>query len=885
MLRFVTFAASLSLLAAGCHRAEPLVTAPKRALAGRLSYAALDRWRPLDDARQDNAARETVPLAAVARLSAAGDWHGVGAASIVSGDFGRATEALDRAAKSDDVAADRALVTLVRGNADEALEQLDAVLARAPKQPRALWNRALALQALELPLAAAQSFDAVAALGEPGWADEARARSAALEDAWKARIASTTADIAASKAMISGGALPTDAIVQRAPSMVRHYFYHAARSAPSLQRLEELRPLAVKLDAAFGDTTLATWIDRIAKEAPESRAALGPRYARYMLMPTAPPPVPAPEVADFFAAIAKAHADDLMLGALVLFNHTSPADLAQLHTLVARNGDSWWQAKLAQSEATAAAARGDVDRAVATLTPAVAACNQHHFDFRCADMEKQLAMFEQDRHHTSLARRWALASIASSRRAGMIPHFLETSTIFLLAQIARYRNDFSLMRAYSIEGMLRVPANCDGRRMSHLIFGVEDVFKLDFDAAAHELAETPACTHAAPLLAADLVTSLYLAGHDTPQAKTIAADVDAARKTMTPSQQRLADVILARLSLTNDRAAALTRLAPAMTPARAGLDADALKARTFAFQMLAVDAGRRGDFDEALDTLAREAESKAGQGCALGVALDDARLVVAARAAGGKAVGHYAVRTNPAIDAATLVPPAVRAALTACPEVAVYALAPLNGRPELLPPELAWSYRLGRAPEPAPATAAMNPPVAAPRVVITDVLPPATLSLPRLLPWTTRVAGVRTLAGADATPKRALAELADAGEIRAQRARLHRPRPVRYVAVGLVARRRRKLRAHGGRPRKAAAAQSTARRARRVQRRPRDALSARAVGVADGVHRGRCARGLRVVRGDPRRQGGHVLRRGARAHRRRRLARRRAARRAANLAA
>ena len=145
MLRAPTFALALSLCLASCHRDEPLVTAPKRALAARLSYAALDHWRPFDDRQADHKdAREAVPLAAVARLADAGDWHGVGAASLVAGDLGRATEALARAASSDDVAADRALATLLRGNADEALEQLDAVLAHAPKQSRALWNRALA---------------------------------------------------------------------------------------------------------------------------------------------------------------------------------------------------------------------------------------------------------------------------------------------------------------------------------------------------------------------------------------------------------------------------------------------------------------------------------------------------------------------------------------------------------------------------------------------------------------------------------------------------------------------------------------------------------------------------------------------------------------------
>jgi hypothetical protein len=768
MIRLATIAAGILLCVSGCRRAE-LTTAPKRALAARLSYAGLDRWRPFAESPGDpKNAREVVSLETLARLSAAGDLHGVGDLSLLSGDRGRAAQALARAPHDANVDADRAVVTLERGDVGAALEQLDAVLKAQPRHPQALWNRALALVALELPLAAAQAFDGVAALDEPGWSQEARQRSAALTAGWKDRVTRTTADIAAAKAMITGGPLPGDDVVRRAPSMVRHYFYHAARSAPSPARLRELRPLAHELDGIFGEPMLAPFIDRIATEAPQARAELGPRYARYMMMPMSPPAVPPAEQAQFFAAIAKAHADDLMLGSLVLFNRTSPAELAQLAQLVARNGDPWWRARLAQTEASLAGARGDLDGAAQQLGDAIAACNQHHLDFRCVDLEKQLAFIELDRHQTSVAHSWALATIGSAHAAGMVPLFQETGVVFLLGDVARYRNDFSLMRAYLAEGLLRVPNNCFAQRQSHLTLGVMDVFQLAMDDAARELAAAPVCDHAASLLlAGDLVTSLYLAGRATPQAKTLPAELHAGRATLTPSQRIIADVLEARLLLAGDRDAALALLRPAMAPARAGLDADGKKARTFAYQLLAVDAGRRGDFGDALDRLAAEAGVPAGQRCALGVALDDARVVVAARDGAGQAVGHYeATRPRPEIDAAHLVPEAVRAALSACPEVSVYALAPLHGQPEILPPELAWSYRMGRGPSQKAAVSPSPPsPSSGQRLVISDVLPPATLSLPRLFPWTTSAPGVRWLAGASATPAHVLAELGDAGEI------------------------------------------------------------------------------------------------------------------------
>jgi len=61
-----------------------------------------------------------------------------------------------------------------------ALELADAAIARSPDLVQAHWNRALALRKLDLPLAAAAELDAVAARGEPGWADEARRIAATL---------------------------------------------------------------------------------------------------------------------------------------------------------------------------------------------------------------------------------------------------------------------------------------------------------------------------------------------------------------------------------------------------------------------------------------------------------------------------------------------------------------------------------------------------------------------------------------------------------------------------------------------------------------------------------------------------------------------------------
>ena len=160
-----------------------LESAKVRSTEVRLAYAAADRYRPFDVARGVAARRhEEVPLATLATLERRGDLQGVAAGLVLAGDIERADGYLERARPSVEVDADRAAVMLDRGKAADALAALDAVLARAPTLPQALFNRALALRNLDLPLAAAEAFDKVAALGEAGWAEEAKRASRGAPD-------------------------------------------------------------------------------------------------------------------------------------------------------------------------------------------------------------------------------------------------------------------------------------------------------------------------------------------------------------------------------------------------------------------------------------------------------------------------------------------------------------------------------------------------------------------------------------------------------------------------------------------------------------------------------------------------------------------------------
>ncbi|HEX8114763.1 MAG TPA: CHAT domain-containing protein, partial [Kofleriaceae bacterium] len=134
--------------------------------------------------------------------------------------------------------------------------------------------------------------------------------------------------------------------------------------------------------------------------------------------------------------------------------------------------------------------------------------------------------------------------------------------------------------------------------------------------------------------------------------------------------------------------------------------------------------------------------------------------VVTVRDAGGTSQGAFdASHVGPAIDAARLVPPSLRAALRGCSEVEVLARPPVQGLPQLLADDVAWSYRVDRDRRP---TAPGSAPARATRLVIANTEPPASLGVPRLLPWQSSEAPDVRLEGAAATPSRALAEFTDA---------------------------------------------------------------------------------------------------------------------------
>jgi len=222
------------------------------------------------------------------------------------------------------------------------------------------------------------------------------------------------------------------------------------------------------------------------------------------------------------------------------------------------------------------------------------------------------------------------------------------------------------------------------------------------------------------------------------------------------------DQIEGRLLLDRDRAAGTALLERAIRSADEidPSNVDARKARSYAYSPLILDAARASQWDRVWQLLGRAAYTAASARCAVGAAVEDSLSAVVVRGGDGSSQGVFVSgRSGPSIDVPQLIPRALRESLRGCPEVEVLARPPVAALPQILPDNVAWSYRLGgdhrdTAPSPVPPRTT--------RLVIANAEPPASLGLARLPPWRSSELSDITLEGASATPSRALSELAEA---------------------------------------------------------------------------------------------------------------------------
>ena len=735
-----------------------------RGLEARLSYGPADLHRDYTVMRSGTpGAGEPIPLAELSRLEAAGDLRGLAAAHLLRGEPAPALAQLERLDPSPDRDSDRAALALAQGDPEAALGFADAALAARPDHPQARWNRALALRELGLPRAAAAAFTAFAASAdaEP-WAAEARVHAASLLREPAAREQLFAAAQSAGETLITDGTPLPDAVITAAPSLARLYFYDALRAAPSSARARALAPLAAALDRLAGGHVLADMVEKTAAADFTTRAPLAQAYAALALGRG--------EDGRALAERArKAGHPDIDLGARVHADAVA-SDLAGFTRLAESTGDPWLRMLAAQETAAAQIDAGAYADAEATLQAGRALCGPG-LGYRCARLELAHATLLARMHRPSEA---AAPLDAGLRRATQDQHWgVETTALQLRGELARLRGAFGLARAITGETLLRLPgeptARCAAERHAQVVLAGLAIVALDVDGTRRALQAAPDCSEPPSLTRLFVQADLARLGADPADTTAVLAGLTALRTTdLRPGEAALADHIEGRVRIIRDRPAGQALLRAAIAAARElpRSDTHALKALSFSHASLALDAAAHDEHAAALAILADEVGAPAPTACALGLVVDHERsYVVALGPTGAPQARLDEHRQTPAAD--TQVPDPIVAALRPCPEVAVFARPPLAGRPGLLPPDLAWSYRVGHphlrtGPKGQVATPTPSP---GRRLVVADVQAPAALGLPRLAPWRDDDPDARLLAGPDATPTRVLQALPDAAEI------------------------------------------------------------------------------------------------------------------------
>jgi hypothetical protein len=721
-----------------------LALAEHRGVEVRFSAPAFAAHRPYQVMR-GGAAPEVFTLAALADLERRGDRAALVAAQASAGELARARAALAGMPPGAPREADAAAVELLAGRAEAALDAADRALALAPTSTAARWNRALAIHALGLPLAAAAALEPVIAAGEPGWADEARARAAAWRAELGDRAGERAAFTAAAQAMVDRRGAPLDAAaLARRPGLTRLYFHYALRGATTRAEAEALTPLAEALDREAGDARAVAAVRQVAGDDFARRAPLARAYRDLALG----------RATDGGAALQAAldalpgRFDDLRLGAWT--QTTAPAVRAPLvERLVAATGDPWFELLLARDRGEWLLQAGAYDRAEVELRAAHARCDARRWAHRCAHLARELFYLYAVMTRYDAAETYAAITAQQFRASGATE--LEDQALAFVAEAQRSRGRLGLAAATFAEVRLRLgAADCGGARY-----------------ASHGLALIAVQRGAATL---DIEPPPPDACGQPPNPVEVGAYVDLARQDPRPAARARAeawiaalraagdavdaDLSAARLAIGGDRgaAAAITALLPAL----AGGDDERQGQRAWAYQTLIDAAGRADAWADVVAIASRELDRAAPTACALVVSVDNDRGTAVALGADGRAVGARAtVASALAWTGAALVPAALSAALAGCARVEVLARPPLEGRADLLPPTLAWSFA---------ATPRASAPTPGPTVVIGDAQPPAAVALPPLRPLATP-AGAIAVRGQAATPAAALAAMTTAAYV------------------------------------------------------------------------------------------------------------------------
>ncbi|WP_147470379.1 CHAT domain-containing protein, partial [Corallococcus sp. AB049A] len=743
--------------------------APTRALEARLTSGALDAHRPYVPMRGGTRAAAPLPLQELAGMEDRQDWRGIASAYLLSGDARQALSYLGNAPASPDVDSDRAVALALahagaseQASLDEALAVLEDVLREQPDHPQALWNLALVLRNLDLPLLAADAFDAVAKRGEPGWSAEARDKAVALREKTLARGREWKQAFAATQDLMAdaNAPLPLEEAA-KLPGIVRLAFYDAVRAAPSKDAALRLLPLAEALDRAYGGTVLHATVLRVAARDFQKRGPLARDYARFVRGRTPFPPA-------FLERLRHSGEEDLYVGALGYeLQAGRPVDVTAFARAAEGLGDPWFHLIAERERANQEVGDGQWWKAEARVLEALRTCEAQRLDYRCADLHGWLTdMYLVELHRPAEASEHALRGWRLAKSQGE----WQQERLFLqeLAQVARFHHVAPTARAYLRESLARTPEELAQRGYVHRNLATLAWMDFRVDEARQHLEQSMESGAPLGLNGAGVLADLARFGPMPGAADALARALSGLRQgEPRPGERALLDALQGEFELERDPAAGRALLHSALTQAEHGPDdVSARRARARASAALISDAGRSGAYLEALTLAGRQLQvTEVPERCVLAVSVQHERTLTVARGPSGAVLGDFnSTRTAPlGQDASGLVPPALQDALRGCEQVRVLAPPPVTGLPRLLPPDIAWSYQVGHA------KAGPLPPVdGGTHLVVSNVDTPAALGLARLPPMAPPPgddARRVMLEGARATPSRVLEAMSTATEV------------------------------------------------------------------------------------------------------------------------
>ncbi|MFL5347582.1 MAG: CHAT domain-containing protein [Hyalangium sp.] len=735
-----------------------LSSEPTRTLEARLSHPGADRHRPYHAvARGQGGPAPGVPLEVLARMEAQGDLRGLAAAYLLQGAPELAASYLERAGDSPEVANDRAVLALAKGDAAGALSLLDKALQQQPRSARALWNRGLALRELELWALSAEAFEAVAAQGEPGWADEARARGQAMRERLRTeRQGWEAADRAGRALVLERGSVPAEELRAR-PDIYRLYLYDAIRAAPDPQRLQELWPVAEALDEAFGGSALRDAIRWAEARDFQRRAPLAALYLDVFQRHPVPGGLPA-----YLEKLRAAGEVDLLMGTLLLAREVGK-DVEGYARLAAQTKDPWFLLLAEDERAKAVLARGELFQAEQILLAAVGQCRGGSQAYRCGTLLDRLSELYRQLWWLPEAARAAREARVLYRRCG---HWgREIDTLQHLGQLARLQGQGALGRAMLDETLARTPDSCATRQFVRANDALSLLEEMRLEEAREAIGEALPCSKLPLATEAMTLAELARLRPDLSQDQHLLEGLEAQRGSgeLDPGRRVIFSHIEGRFVIERDRARGEELLRRTITQAEQlpPTNAEAREARAYSYASLLFAAGKAGEWPQVVSLLGEEVGGTLPSRCLLAVTVDRERTLALAFGPDGRMATYYdAGRGQPLGDEAQgVVPESLTASLRACEQVSVLARPPLHGRAGLLPDDIAWRYLVLPAARTEPA------PVPAMHLVVKDVEAPPGLELPRLGAWEPVGADITVLSGADATPGRVLEAMSRATEI------------------------------------------------------------------------------------------------------------------------